>query len=209
MTRRRNVAEEAENGDGTEKSKHKPSKAVKLTPLEEQVVQLQKAHPDVLLMVEVGYKYRFFGKDAETASQVLGIYNHYDHSFLTASIPTFRLHVHVRRLVKAGYKVGVVRQTENAALKAHGDNKGGPFLRELSAVYTAATLEAVEHLGGSSSAAVGVSESLSLTNYLICVIEEEINLWTETRKRTTVLKTAAVAVEVSTVRMPYFDLRKR
>ena len=34
---------------------------VKLTPLEEQVVAIKRLHPDVLLLVEVGYKYRFFG----------------------------------------------------------------------------------------------------------------------------------------------------
>lgn len=34
---------------------------------------------------------------------------------LTASIPTHRLDIHVRRLLNAGYKVGVVRQQETAA----------------------------------------------------------------------------------------------
>ena len=37
-------------------------------------------------------------------------------------------------------QVGVVKQTETAALKAAGDNKGGPFTRELSALYTKSTL---------------------------------------------------------------------
>lgn len=70
-----------------------------------QIIELQKRYPDVLLMVEVGYKYRFFGSDAETAARVLNIFAHYDHNFLTASVPTHRLHVHVRRLVEAGFKV--------------------------------------------------------------------------------------------------------
>jgi len=39
-----------------------------------------------------------------------------------------------------GYKVGVVNQTETAALKAAGDNKNAPFARELVHVYTKATL---------------------------------------------------------------------
>lgn len=39
-----------------------------------------------------------------------------------------------------GYKVGVVNQTETAALKAAGDNKNAPFTRELVHVYTKATL---------------------------------------------------------------------
>ena len=38
-------------------------------------------------------------------------------------------------------QVGVVRQVETAAIKKAGDNKGGPFERRLTALYTAATLE--------------------------------------------------------------------
>lgn len=35
------------------------------TPLEKQVVEIKEKNPDVLLFVECGYKYRFFGEDAE------------------------------------------------------------------------------------------------------------------------------------------------
>ena len=42
--------------------------------------------------------------------------------------------------MEAGHKVGVVRQTETAALKKVSDNRGGPFERKLSALYTKATL---------------------------------------------------------------------
>lgn len=38
-------------------------------------------------------------------------------------------------------QVGIVRQTETAALKAAGDNKYAPFTRKLTAVYTRSTLE--------------------------------------------------------------------
>ncbi|KAI5400496.1 Mismatch repair protein msh3, partial [Lathyrus oleraceus] len=150
---------------------HLPSSSqpAKFTPLEEQVVELKAKHPDVLLMIEVGYKYRFFGQDAETAARVLGIYAHMNHNFLTASIPTIRLHVHVRRLVSAGYKVGVVKQTETASIKAHGVNRAGPFCRGLSALYTKATLEAAQDLGG------GEDECGSVSNYLLCVVEKSIS----------------------------------
>ncbi|KAA8533740.1 hypothetical protein F0562_031257 [Nyssa sinensis] len=140
----------------------------KYTPLEQQVVDLKDKYPNILLMVEVGYKYRFFGEDAENAARVLGIYAHMDHNFLTASIPTFRLNVHVRRLVSAGYKVGVVKQTETATIKAHGSNRLGPFCRGLSALYTKATLEAAEDVGG------GEEGCGSSSNYLVCVIEKKI-----------------------------------
>ncbi|KAK6926257.1 DNA mismatch repair protein MutS-like, N-terminal [Dillenia turbinata] len=48
--------------------------------------------------------YRFFGDGAENADRILGVYVLVDHNFLTASMPTFRLNVHVMRLVSAGYK---------------------------------------------------------------------------------------------------------
>ncbi len=38
-------------------------------------------------------------------------------------------------------QVGIVRQTETAALKKAGDNRSAPFTRRLTALYTRATLE--------------------------------------------------------------------
>jgi DNA mismatch repair protein MSH3 len=35
------------------------------TPLEIQVVELKEKYPGVLLVIEVGYKYKFFGEDAK------------------------------------------------------------------------------------------------------------------------------------------------
>lgn len=132
---------------------------VKYTPLEQQVLALRKAHPGVLLVVEVRQRvsfllrtptdalttcrsatsalaasashplpplnhhtfsprprrFRFFGEDAPAASRVLNIACFPSQHMLTASIPTHRLDFHVRRLLNAGYKVGVVRQQETAA----------------------------------------------------------------------------------------------
>lgn len=142
----------------------------------------------MLLMIEVGYKYRFFGADAENAARVLGIYAYMDHNFLTASVPTFRLNVHVRRLVSAGYKVGVVKQTETAAIKAHGVNKSAPFCRGLSALYTKATLEAAEDLGG------GEEGCGSCSNYLLCVVERAGGNMESGQD----IRIGAVGVEIST-----------
>uniref|UniRef100_A0A0A0L5V6 DNA mismatch repair protein n=1 Tax=Cucumis sativus TaxID=3659 RepID=A0A0A0L5V6_CUCSA len=166
----------------------------KYTPLEQQVVDLKKRYPDVLLMVEVGYRYRFFGQDAVIAARVLGIYAHLDHNFMTASIPTFRLNVHVRRLVSAGYKVGVVKQTETAAIKAHGSNKLGPFCRGLSALYTKATLEAAQDLGGAEEGCAGES------NYLFCLVENSMSVQNvDCRIENGVdVKIGMVAMEIST-----------
>ena len=42
----------------------------KYTPLEKQVVEIKEKNPGVLLFVECGYKYRFFGEDAEVRNNV-------------------------------------------------------------------------------------------------------------------------------------------
>ncbi|ORZ31484.1 muts domain V-domain-containing protein [Catenaria anguillulae PL171] len=113
----------------------------KYTPLELQIVQLKEQHPGVVLAVEVGYKYRFFG----IASNLLQIVAWHDRNFLTASVPVPRIHLHIRRLVRAGHKVGLVQQTETAALKAAGSNARTPFTRQVTRVYTQATL--IDELG--------------------------------------------------------------
>ncbi|XP_062227181.1 DNA mismatch repair protein MSH3 [Phragmites australis] len=159
------------------------------TPLEQQVVDLKACHPDVLLMVEVGYRFRFFGEDAAVAAAVLGIVAHPDRSFLTASVPTFRLGFHVRRLVAAGHKVGVVRQTESAAIKAAQKGGGAPFARGLSAVYTRATIEAAAgELEGGAAPEEG-------SRYLVCVVDKEVE---ETGRDGFDVKVGVVAIEVST-----------
>ncbi|NXV74900.1 MSH3 protein, partial [Atlantisia rogersi] len=76
----------------------------------------------------------------QIAAKELNIYCHPDHNFMTASIPSHRLFVHVRRLVAKGYKVGVIKQMETAALKAAGENKSSLFSRKLTALYTKSTL---------------------------------------------------------------------
>eukprot|EP00753_Platysulcus_tardus_P001716 PLAT11477.2.p2 GENE.PLAT11477.2~~PLAT11477.2.p2 ORF type:complete len:397 (+),score=174.16 PLAT11477.2:707-1897(+) len=122
----------------------------KLTPLESQVAALKQQHGDMLLAVECGYKYRFFGRDALLAARLLGIHAHWDRSFMVASIPVPRLGVHIRRLVDAGHKVGIVRQLETAALKAVSRSKSKLFKRAVAAVYTRGTLVGEEiELSGS------------------------------------------------------------
>ncbi|ORX47693.1 hypothetical protein DM01DRAFT_1310070 [Hesseltinella vesiculosa] len=139
---------------------------LKYTPLEQQVVDLKKKHPGVLLAIEVGYKYRFFGDDAKTASKVLHIANFIDRNFYVASVPVHRLTVHIRRLVHAGYKVGVVRQTETAALKASGSNRAGPFERRLQHLYTKGTF--VEEMLSEESQDTDHDKG----SYVLCIMEQ-------------------------------------
>lgn len=119
----------------------------KLTPLEQQVKDLQSRYPDTLLMVECGYRYRFFGEDAVKAANILDIIAHPDSVGsgllgLTASVPTFNGHTnYVRKLVLTGEKVGIVAQTESSAekkVKSQTSNSG-PFSRDVTEIYTAST----------------------------------------------------------------------
>ncbi|PNT62184.1 LOW QUALITY PROTEIN: hypothetical protein BRADI_5g26808v3 [Brachypodium distachyon] len=141
------------------------------TPLEQQVVDLKARHPDMLLMVEVGYRYRFFGRG--------GIVAHPDRSFLTASVPTFRLGFHDHRLVAAGHKVGVVRQTETATIKAaHGGAAAG-----------APTIEAsTRELEGGGAPEEG-------SRYLVWVMDKEVDA---VGREGFEVKVGVGAVEVST-----------
>ena len=164
-------------------------KSTKLTPMEKQVIEIKHAHGDTLLVVEVGYKFRFFGEDARTAARELGIVcipgklRFDEHSseahldrFASASIPVHRLHVHVRRLVAAGHKVGVVRQMETAALKAVGDNRNTPFTRKLTNLYTKGTyVDDVEGLiDGDRESSPGLATPIQTpaTGYLLCLTEQ-------------------------------------
>jgi DNA mismatch repair protein MSH3 len=45
----------------------------KLTPLEKQVIDIKRKHMDTVLVIEVGYKFRFFGEDARIAAKELSI----------------------------------------------------------------------------------------------------------------------------------------
>ncbi|XP_055418814.1 DNA mismatch repair protein Msh3 isoform X4 [Bubalus kerabau] len=160
------------------KPSNKRTKSI-YTPLELQYLEMKQQQKDAILCVECGYKYRFFGEDAEIAARELNIYCHLDHNFMTASIPTHRLFVHVRRLVAKGYKVGVVKQTETAALKAIGDNKSSLFSRKLTALYTKSTLigEDVNPLVKLDDA-VNVDEVMTdtSTSYLLCICENKENV---------------------------------
>ena len=84
--------------------------------------------------------------------------------FASASIPVHRLPVHAKRLVAAGYKVGVVRQIETAALKKVGDNRNTPFVRKLTNLYTKGTY--IDEIGEMEK-----SEGAPSGGYLLCITE--------------------------------------
>ncbi|CAL5868439.1 uncharacterized protein PFLUO_LOCUS2664 [Penicillium psychrofluorescens] len=162
--------------------------AGKLTPLDRQVIDIKRNHADTVLVIQVGYKFRFFGEDARTAAKELGIVcipgkmrfdehpseAHMDR-FASASIPVHRLHVHVKRLITAGHKVGVVRQIETAALKAAGENRNAPFVRKLTNLYTKGTY--VDDVEGLEGPAPAVGAASPTTGYMLCITESNAKGW--------------------------------
>lgn len=184
----------------------------KLTPMEKQVLEIKRKHMDTILVIEVGYKFRFFGEDARVAAKELGIvcipgkfrYDddpseaHLDR-FASASIPVHRLHVHVKRLVAAGHKVGVVRQLETAALKAVGDNRNAPFTRKLTNLYTKGTY--IDDAVGLEGSTDGPSGRAPATGYLLCITESNAKGWGSDEK----VHVGIVAVQPATGDVIYDD----
>lgn len=160
----------------------------KLTPMVKQFLDIKRQHMDTILIVEVGYKFKFFGEDARIVAKELSIvcipgkYRYDEHAseahldnFASASFPVHRLHVHVKRLVNAGHKVGIVRQLETAALKAAGDNRHAPFDRKLTNLYTKGTyVDDVEGLDSSLGCSDGRAPA---TGYLLCITESNAKGW--------------------------------
>lgn len=71
-------AEDAEDPEEDEapksaKSRKKGAKTGKLTPMEIQFLDIKRKNMDTLLIVEVGYKFKFFGEDARIAAKELSI----------------------------------------------------------------------------------------------------------------------------------------
>ncbi|KAK8216753.1 Mismatch repair protein msh3 [Zalaria obscura] len=184
----------------------------KLTPMERQVIDIKRQHMDTLLVVEVGYKYRFFGEDARIAAKELGIvcipgkFRYDEHPseahldrFASASFPTHRLHVHVKRLVAAGNKVGVVRQLETAALKAAGDNRNAPFVRKLTNLYTKGTY--IDEEESRAGPALGSSGGASSSGHLLCLTETNAKGWGTDEK----VRFGIIAVQPTTGDIIYDD----
>jgi DNA mismatch repair protein MSH3 len=181
----------------------------KLTPMEMQYLDIKRKHLDTVIVMEVGYKFKFFGEDARVASKELGIvcipgkfrYDehpseaHYD-KFASASFPVHRLQVHVKRLVKANHKVGVVRQVETAALKAAGNNRNTPFVRKLTNLYTKGTY--VDDIEGLETPAAGSAQA---TGYLLCITETNAKGWGTDEK----VQVGLVAVQPATGDIIYDD----
>jgi DNA mismatch repair protein MSH3 len=181
----------------------------KLTPMETQYLEIKRKQLDTIILYEVGYKFQIYGEDARIAAKELGIvcipgkFRYDEHAseahltrFASASFPVHRLQVHVKRLVQANHRVGVVRQLETAALKAAGDNRNAPFVRQLTNLYTKGTY--VDDIEGLDPGTGGGAQS---TGYLLCITETNAKGWGNDEK----VHVGLVAVQPATGDIIYDD----
>ena len=92
------------------------AKAKSETPLMKQYNSIKSKHPDALLLFRVGDFYETFGKDAITASNILGITltarNNGSSKIELAGFPHHSIGTYLPKLVKAGQRVAVCDQLE-------------------------------------------------------------------------------------------------
>ncbi len=106
----------------TETPKAEKKSSLTNTPLMQQYQEMKKKHPDAVLLFRVGDFYEIFGKDAVTASEILGITltrraNGRDNFIELAGFPHHALDTYLPKLVRAGRRVAICEQLEDPKLK--------------------------------------------------------------------------------------------
>lgn len=177
----------------------------KLKPMEQQIVDLKKQHPDAIMLVEKGYKYNMYGDDAR---RVCGFMDYtyspgwlsfesnqdtaeedaaYDR-FASWSFPSERISFYVKKLVYGGFKVAVVNQTEAAAVNAV-ENKGAKIInRKVTSIQTRGTFISASDVGGADA-----SENGRAANYLMSIYSS-----TDKLSSGNIMRISIAAVDVST-----------
>src|SRR5437763_10373445 len=106
------------------------------TPMMQQHREAKERHPGMILLFRAGDFYELFFEDAEVASRVLGItLTSRDKQAPMAGFPHHALEVHLRKLLRAGHRVAICDQVEDAS-----QAKGRLIRREVTRVVTPGTL---------------------------------------------------------------------
>src|SRR5437016_11614187 len=97
-----------------------PAEAARVTPMMEQYLVIKAANPGLLLFYRMGDFYELFFKDAEIASQALGIVltkrgKHAGADIPMCGVPVERAEDYLHRLIALGHRVAVCEQTEDPA----------------------------------------------------------------------------------------------
>lgn len=111
-----------------------------VTPMVRQYLRIKAQHPDEILLYRIGDFYETFGDDAKETSRLLGIALTKKHigngrTMPLAGIPYHSLESYLGRLVRAGQRVAICEQVEDAR-----DAKGPTVEREVTRVVTPGTL---------------------------------------------------------------------
>src|SRR6202047_3246828 len=99
----------------------------RVTPMMEQYLEIKAANPGLLLFYRMGDFYELFFEDAEIASKTLGIVltkrgKHQGMDIPMCGVPVERSEDYLHRLIGAGHRVAVCKQTEApAAARARGN----------------------------------------------------------------------------------------
>ncbi|MFN3395839.1 MAG: DNA mismatch repair protein MutS [Thermodesulfovibrionales bacterium] len=109
-----------------------------LTPLMKQYFNIKEMHEDAILMFRLGDFYEMFGEDARIASKILQIAlttrdRTREDPIPMCGVPYFAADSYISKLVKAGYKVAICEQMEDAK------EAKGIVQREVVKVFTPGT----------------------------------------------------------------------
>ncbi len=104
------------------------------TPLMRQYAELKAGHPEAILFFHLGDFYEMFGADAQAAAPILGLVLTARQGLPMCGVPVHSGRTHIARLLKAGRKVAIAEQTEEAG-------KGRKLVaREVTRVVTPGTV---------------------------------------------------------------------
>ncbi|HUB26648.1 MAG TPA: hypothetical protein VL992_14580, partial [Tepidisphaeraceae bacterium] len=97
-----------------------PSAPLMLTPAMRQYQQFKAQYPGYILFFRMGDFYEMFWEDAKTAARVLGLTltarSKGEGAIPMAGVPFHAVDSYLRRMIKAGHKVAICEQTEDAAM---------------------------------------------------------------------------------------------
>jgi DNA mismatch repair protein MutS len=112
-----------------------PGETIRDTPMMRQYRDAKEAHPGMLLLFRMGDFYETFDDDAELAAKLLGLtLTSRDKQVPMAGFPHHQLEQYLQKLLRAGQRVAVCDQVEDAALAK------GLVKREVTRVVTAGTI---------------------------------------------------------------------
>jgi DNA mismatch repair protein MutS len=109
------------------------------TPAMRQYRQFKEQFPDCILFFRMGDFYEMFYEDARLAHRVLGVtLTQRTEGIPMAGVPFHAVESYLRRMIKAGYRVAVCDQMEDAA--AAKSSKSSVIARDVTRVITPGTL---------------------------------------------------------------------